>query len=140
MRCSVCYFSTGLPVIRQKPFTVNPGDSFISQFYFNSNNGTKFGIGSYEEMSKHVLLYYPAKKIYGYPWSCTYDVPLAVCNASLTSRILSPNEEPDRLFGPAPGQCSDKATLKVTMSSASRRFTWGCVVALGMILAGMMVQ
>jgi hypothetical protein len=128
-------------VIRQKSFTVNPGDSFISQFYFDSKNGTNFGPGSNQEMNTHALLYYPAKKIYGYPWSCPYDVPLAVCNASLTSRILSPNEEPERAFGPAPKQCSEKATVKTaTTSSTSFRFTWGCVVVFGMMLAGMLVQ
>jgi hypothetical protein len=107
-------------VIRQKPFTINPGDSFISKLYFDSENGTVFGDDSSQEMGKHLLLYYPAKKIYGYPWSCPYDVPLTVCNASITSRVLEPNQPLERSFGPAPGQCSEKATLNTTTSSARR--------------------
>ena len=95
----------GLPAIRQAPFTVSPGDSFISKFWMYSENGTKFGIGSYEAMNKAILLYYPAKKLLQTsPWSCTYNIPLGACNASMTSTELSTNEF-ERIFGGVPSTC-----------------------------------
>ena len=110
--------STGLPTIRQSPFTVNPGDSFISKFWFNSENGTKFGIGSYEEMNKAIFLYYPAKKLLQTsPWSCTYDIPLGACNASMTSRVLTSTKEFERVFGGVPSSCQARTEPTKTDTS-----------------------
>ena len=103
---TISLIDLGLPTIRQAPFTVNPGDSFISKFWFNSENGTEFGIGSYEEMNKAVFLYYPAKKLLRTaPWACTYDIPVGVCNASMSSRVLTSTNDFERIFGGVPSSC-----------------------------------
>lgn len=106
------FIHLGLSVIRQAPYTVNRGDSFISKFWFNSENGTKFGIGSYEQMNKAILLYYPAKKLFSLaPWGCTYDVFLSACNASMTSRVLTSSQDIERVFGKAPAMCYEKTAI-----------------------------
>lgn len=101
---------------------VNPGDSFVTKFWFNSENGTKFGIASYEEMNKAIFLYYPAKKLLGTsPWSCTYDIPLGSCNASMTSRVLTSSDETERIFGGAPPSCqarSEPSKMDTSMGRA----------------------
>lgn len=96
-----------MQLLRQAPYTVNPGDSFISKFWFD--NGTIFGKASTEEMAISVLAYYPAKKILDLaPWSCVYNVPFPACNATLTSRTLASLTEVDRVFGKVPSQCQVK--------------------------------
>jgi hypothetical protein len=112
----------GLPVIRQAPFTVQPGDSFVTKFWFNSENGTKFGRASYEEMNKAVFLYYPAKTILpaiAIPWACVYDIPFAACNATMSSRILLSSEGVERVFGKAPAMCNAKATIDENTATTS---------------------
>ena len=100
---------------------MNPGDSFFTKFWFHSENGTKFGIASYEEMNKAILLYYPAKKLLRTsPWSCTYDIPLAACNASMTSRALSSSGELERIFGRVPSSCQDRNEPRKTDMSMAR--------------------
>ena len=107
----------GLPTIRQEPFTVMPGDSFVSKFWFNSKNGTKFGKSSYEEMNRAVFLYYPAKLILSVaPWFCTYDAPIGACNSSLAFRSLTSVDQTERKFGLIPSQCSGNATPTVSKS------------------------
>jgi hypothetical protein len=97
--------------VRQEPFQVIKGDSFISKFWFRSN-GTKFGKSSDDEMMKTVFVYYPAVTVLGLaPWSCVYNAPVAVCNSSLESRSLVSVGETERIFGKTPPQCQAKATL-----------------------------
>jgi hypothetical protein len=99
-----------------------PGDSFVSKFWFNSKNGTKFGQSSYEEMNKAIFVYYPAKQILNAaPWSCTYEAPFDVCNSSMAVRSLASVNESERVFGLTPPQCSAKATI--TASAGSVRST-----------------
>jgi hypothetical protein len=38
----------------------------------------------------------------------------------MTSRILSPNDPLERAFGPAPAQCSEKATIQASMGGQHR--------------------
>jgi hypothetical protein len=110
----------GTPFVRQQPFTVNPGDSFISSFYFKSKNGTKFGKSSFEEMAFQVLLYYPSVRLLdSYPWACGYDHPVAACNATVQMRLLQPNDPVERVFGPATLNCSDKASVNEAASSST---------------------
>ena len=105
-------FPSGLPKIRQQPFTINPGDSFVSKFWFDSQNGTTFGKSSSQEMNEAFLLYYPAKKILDYaPWGCTYNAPLGVCNSSMSIRTLASTGKLERVFGAVPSQCGTKASL-----------------------------
>lgn len=88
-----------------------PGDSFVSKFWFNSKNGTKFGMSSYEEMNKAIFVYYPAKTILSVaPWSCTYEAPIGACNSSMVFRSLTSVGETERKFGKIPSQCSALAT------------------------------
>jgi hypothetical protein len=37
----------------------------------------------------------------------------------MTSRILSPNDPLERAFGPAPAQCSERATIKDASSNST---------------------
>lgn len=118
-----CFFRSGLPKIRQQPYTINPGDSFVTKFWFDSENGTFFGKSSLEEMNEAFLLYYPAKRVLDYaPWSCTYNAPFGICNSSMITRSLTSTGELERVFGPTPPQCSAKATLPdeivITQTSA----------------------
>ena len=49
--------------VRQEPYTIDAGDSFVSTCYFdNDTKGRKvvFGSGSNEEMCQTFLWYYPA--------------------------------------------------------------------------------
>jgi Copper type II ascorbate-dependent monooxygenase, C-terminal domain len=102
----------GLPKIRQQPYTINPGDSFVTKFWFDSQNGTTFGKSSSQEMNEAFLLYYPAKRVLDYaPWGCTYNAPLGICNSSMSTRALTSTLQLERVFGSNPAQCSAKATL-----------------------------
>jgi hypothetical protein len=123
----------GLPALRQAPFTVNPGDSFISKFWFDNKNETEFGIGTYEEMNKDIFLYYPAKKVLTYPWACTYDVDLEVCNASMTSRVLTSDRDLERIFGIVPSMCHVRKEPTTSMGHNHFHGTW-CFAVLGACL------
>jgi hypothetical protein len=115
-----------LAAIRQAPYTINPGDSFISKFWYNSENGTKFGRASYEEMNEAIFLYYPAKTLLNTaPWACTYDLFLTACNASMTSRVLSASEDIERIFGKTPAMCyksAEPVSNETTTSAGPNRF------------------
>lgn len=107
-------FVLGLPAIRQAPFTINPGDSFVTKFWFNSVNETKFGLSSYEEMNMAGFLYYPAKTMFQRaPWVCVYGIPFPTCNASMTSRALI-SDEFERTFGGVPSSCQVRTETNKT--------------------------
>jgi hypothetical protein len=52
----------------QGTYKVLPGDSFRTTCYHE--NGSRFGLGSQDEMCIAFLLYYPAKEVLGTPWQC----------------------------------------------------------------------
>ena len=101
------------------------GDSFISKFWFNSKNGTKFGKSSFEEMNKAIFVYYPAKQILNLaPWSCTYKAPLDSCESSMAIRTLTSVDQTERIFGLVPPKCSAKATITAKTESTSMGFAY----------------
>ena len=112
---------SGLPKVRQRPYTINPGDSFVTKFWFESDNVTGFGPSSFEEMNEAVMLYYPAKSLLNIaPWGCTYNAPLGACNSSMSSRVLASTAQLERIFGSVPSQCSAKATLTSAIDFGSK--------------------
>jgi hypothetical protein len=92
-------------VVQQEPFEIMPGDAFRTTCYYK--DGTKFGMGSDDEMCIAFLLYYPVQKLefgeYSFPWGCFYGVPLPVCSQVRTNSTLSGDEELGRYFG---GTCT----------------------------------
>ena len=116
----------GFPKVRQPPYTINPGDSFVTKFWFDSENATDFGSSSFEEMNEAIMLYYPAKNLLNIaPWGCTYNAPLTACNSTMSSRVLASTVQLERVFGSVPSQCGLKATITnsidfVPLSSAIR--------------------
>jgi DOMON domain/Copper type II ascorbate-dependent monooxygenase, N-terminal domain len=121
---------TGSPTIRQAPYTINPGDSFISKFWLD--NATMFGRGSAEEMIEVTFLYYPAKKLVNqYPWGCIYDVPFGPCNATLTSRVLTSAAEVERVFGKVPSQCQVNKEPSTTETPTGNTTSMGHAMVTG---------
>jgi hypothetical protein len=119
----------GLPKVRQQPYTINPGDSFETKFWFNSKNGTDFGKGSSQEMNEVFLLYYPAKRILDFaPWGCTYEAPLGACNSTMSTRVLTSDVQLERVFGSNPAQCRAKATPPDDITSTSAVHTDNSVI------------
>jgi Copper type II ascorbate-dependent monooxygenase, C-terminal domain/DOMON domain len=105
---------SGIHGVRQQSYQVLPGDSFRTQCFYSSSDDTVFGIASTDEMCEGFFLYYPAKRVIEeYPWGCVYDVPVKVCNASLSYSLLPLNSSSFRAFGTneaGSGQCSAKLT------------------------------
>jgi Copper type II ascorbate-dependent monooxygenase, C-terminal domain len=112
----VCLFlDKGLHAVRQEAYEFKPGDTYRTTCFYRSENDTEFGKGSTDEMCETIVLYYPAKHILGlYPWGCVYDVPILVCNASVTSDLLPSNDTIHRTFGTGleAEQCSAKAPVQ----------------------------
>ncbi len=115
--------SEGTSAVRQQPYQVYPGDSFITDCFYKSENGTLFGFASNEEMCQAFLVYYPAKTLFNRgPWSCIYDLPLlSACNSSLTNRVLSSSEQIPRTFGSSPPQCTEKASANSTSAKETSK-------------------
>jgi DOMON domain/Copper type II ascorbate-dependent monooxygenase, C-terminal domain len=116
------FAQSGIHGVRQQSYRVLPGDSFRTQCIYSSSDDTVFGIASTDEMCEGLFLYYPAKRVFDeFPWGCVYDVPVSVCNASLSYSLLPYNTSSFRTFGTSEagsGQCSAK--LPVAKSSAAR--------------------
>jgi dopamine beta-monooxygenase len=94
------FAQAGIHNIRQESYQIQAGDSFTSSFYFQDEDDTVMGKGSKDEMCFAALVYYPAKRLYGQaPWVCTYDIPLAVCNASVAYTLSSIHDTSFRTFG-----------------------------------------
>ena len=115
--------------IRQRPFQVNPGDSFSTTCIYDRKSPTEFGKKSIEEMCLFSILYYPAKEIFGQrQWACGVGIPLKSCNATLITdqyalsdaQSLSPFDIDtfyERSFGSqSTNQCSLKPPLTFTNS------------------------
>lgn len=129
--------SPGLHSIRQAAYEFKPGDTYRTRCYYRSENGTVFGKESTDEMCETLVLYYPAMNVLNiYPWGCVYDVPVKLCNASMTSDILPDDDTIHRTFstGSGTGQCSAKLPDgfgRITKSSANssmRIFLWSVIV------------
>jgi dopamine beta-monooxygenase len=144
------FAQAGIHNIRQGSYQIQAGDSFTSSFYFQDEDDTVMGKGSKDEMCFAALVYYPAKRIYGQaPWVCTYDIPLAVCNASITYTLSSIHDTSFRTFGVqsnGPSECAvptntlkedkgDAATSRKTSQAPSviresSRIVWVVVVVM----------
>ena len=134
-----CCSYLGLPKVRQHPYTINPGDSFVTKFWFDSDNATTFGRGSFEEMNEAIMLYYPAKSLLDIaPWGCTYNAPLSACNSTMSSRVLATTVQLERIFGSVPSQCSPKATISSSIdfipTSSAIRSVFDSMIFSGFLL------
>lgn len=58
--------------VQQPTYELESGDSFRTNCFYKHESEAKFGRASSDEMCIAFLLYYPAKKIQGYPWFCPY--------------------------------------------------------------------
>ena len=90
-------------LVQQEPFQVLPGDSWKTTCTFQpSNNETRFGFSSQEEMCIAFLFYYPRKTVAGgrAPWICSREMPLLqMCEASHSVRSLESTDNVGRKFG-----------------------------------------
>ena len=93
---------TGTQAVQQEPYQLLPGDSFETEFYYNTppDGDTRFGFGSQEEMALLSMYYYPEQKTFGnFGISCSYDFFLPTCSASYNSTTLSSEVDLGRSFG-----------------------------------------
>eukprot|EP00980_Cylindrotheca_fusiformis_P003633 scaffold815_cov120-Cylindrotheca_fusiformis.AAC.1 len=106
-RATVDYFDfrqNGINAIRQKPYTVYPGDSFRTRCYYeNNDNSTTFGLGTREEMCQSLLMYYPSNRKNGRGYCAPKDY-LGACTASYDGMFVSDGSF-DRLYGVPPEKC-----------------------------------
>jgi hypothetical protein len=69
--------------VRQQAYQVLPGDSFTTSCFYETSNGTTFGLASVQEMCEIFVFYYPAKTIFDRgQWSCGLGIPITACNAT----------------------------------------------------------
>ena len=87
--------------VQQSAFKIQPGDSFKTECYYNSNDDTRFGPGSFDEMCIVYMLYYPI--ITGFiPSICGYDLFFnPFCSAAHDSNLLENDDDIGRMFGKA---------------------------------------
>lgn len=88
---------SGLNLVRQKPYTVKPGDSFAVTCYYDSDENTVFGLGSQDEMCMNFIWYYPKIPTLvvcgpGVPW-------IPNCYGAFEQSLLSEDTEYNRIFG-----------------------------------------
>jgi len=86
---------SGTPNVQQQPFEVKRSDSFRTTCFFDGENDTKYGIGSYDEMCMAFLLYYPKSSIS----TCSVNFADNECSTNYLGKIQLQNEsELERLF------------------------------------------
>ena len=73
MTCSLSNYHQGGFLTPQETYKVLPGDSFRTTCYYK--DGSKFGLGSEDEMCITFIIYYPAQDLLGMPWMCPYGAP-----------------------------------------------------------------
>ena len=81
----------------QDPFVVQPGDSFETRCYYETNDEAVFGLGSHEEMCIVFLMYYPRAEFGS--WMCGKDVGISACDGPYKAFSLSGEAEVERDFG-----------------------------------------
>lgn len=87
-------------VVNQGPFQIEAGDSFRTTCYYRTENDTKFGLSSQDEMCIAFLFYYPRKMLMGrFPWFCGVGLPGGTCTADYESALLSSDDGLGRQFG-----------------------------------------
>jgi hypothetical protein len=130
-RGSVEYYDfdqTGNPAVQADRYEIQPGDSFTMRCYYkNEEEGRTFGLGSSNEMCISFLLYYPRQYIpvtetMQVPWTCGVGLEglgLPQCEAAVTTRVLSSDEEPDRAFGSSSDSCDASASASVGEPSSA---------------------
>lgn len=91
-------------------YTIMPGDSFRTTCFYR--DGSKFGLGSQEEMCIGYIMYYPAKQLMGIPFICPYhDIEVfSVCKQEVGNIDLDSVEDLGRTFGQSSAQCFEPTT------------------------------
>ena len=89
----------------QEFYQVLPGDSFRTTCYYK--DGTKFGLGSEDEMCIAFIWYYPARELFGMPWICPHGIPDygSGCSTELEFGDLESVDDLGRSFGVSSGEC-----------------------------------
>ena len=87
-----------------------PGDSFRTTCFYR--DGSKFGLGSQEEMCIGYITYYPAKQLMGIPFICPYhDIEeFSFCKQEVENTDLDSVEDLGRTFGQSSAQCFEPTT------------------------------
>ena len=93
----------GAFLVQQKPYEVQPGDSFRTSCYYR--DGAKFGLSSQAEMCIAYIMYYPARDFEERPWMCPYGLEIPMCSQELDRFDLQDEQGLDRVFGSANGLC-----------------------------------
>ena len=94
--------------VQQESYEVRPGDSFRTSCYYR--DGSKFGLGSDDEMCIAYILYYPARKdeVTGFPWICAYGLFGPDCIQDVVDTDLKTESELDRQFGTEGSDCIEE--------------------------------
>ncbi|KAL3782149.1 hypothetical protein ACHAW5_010250 [Stephanodiscus triporus] len=104
----------------QEAYQLLPGDSFRTTCYYK--DGSKFGIGSEDEMCIAFIWYYPARSLLGMPWICPHGIPDygTGCSTELEFVDLDSDDDLGRSFGVSSGECAAKPTVDTsTIDSTS---------------------
>jgi len=122
----------GNQAVVQAPFEVEPGDSFNTVCYYQSDGNKVFGLSSQEEMCIAFLYYFPRKLLFDeFPWACGLDMGLDSCEPEYTPRQLSAVADLERGFGTASTECTSGG-FSVASSKAS-------AVAVGTLFLGFLM-
>ena len=85
--------------VNQAPYTIEPGDSFRTTCYYQSNKNVVFGDASDDEMCIAYFMYYPAAEGFNGYCALPESVPLVPgCEASFKSKLIK-EEDMGRRFG-----------------------------------------
>lgn len=101
--------------VPQDSYQVMPGDSFRTTCYYN--DGTRFGLGSKQEMCIAFMMYYPKMEhpTYNTAWMCPH-LPWfsdgSGCDTKLELTKLSGVEGLERKFGVSSSQCAAEPSVK----------------------------
>ncbi|KAL7433032.1 hypothetical protein ACHAXM_003380 [Skeletonema potamos] len=104
--------------VHQEPYQLQAGDKFRMTCYYK--DGKVFEGGSQEEMCVGFLMYYPAKKVAGYPFFCPYPGRIP-CAEEYISTDLSGYEGLGRTFGTPQTQTNE--TLSLSLSQLPQQVT-----------------
>ena len=102
--------SKGSFSVQQNSYKIMPGDSFRTTCFYR--DGSKFGLGSQEEMCIAYITYYPAKKLMGTPFICPYHNvdDFSFCKQEVDNLDLESDEDLGRTFGQSSAECLDSTT------------------------------
>lgn len=93
----------GAGAVRQEPYTLKMGDSYKTSCYYESYDGTKFGLGSEDEMCMSFIYYFPKQPNF---FGCDSDSKIEACQGEYSTRTLDPDSDFNRDFTNLPATAS----------------------------------